>query len=400
MASGYRYLDNSGVIVPDTADLRDEVSAEWRQAFGLDLRVTPDTPQGVMIVAETRARADVLGFNAAVANQINPDLAGGRFLDALCFFTGLERLAATRTLVRDVTVTGQPGTPLPAGIRARTAGGDLFSSVGGVTLDGTGTATVDFQAVDFGPIPCSVGALSTVVDMVLGWETVLNAFEGVPGIAEESDESLRQRRRVTLARQGISTVEAQVSDLYAVPNVRSLQFRENIAATTQVIDGITMVAHSVWACVDGGTDLDIATSLLKNKTDGAAWNGLVSVPVLEPFSGQTYTVLFDRPVLTPILVRVTVRRGTTTIDLQTAVRDAVMAWANNVIPGESGLAVGTNVSPYEIAGGVSISIPGLFVAKVEVAPVSTGVYQPTELIMATDELATLTSSSILVIELP
>jgi len=399
MANGYRYVELTGVIVPDTADVRAEVEAEFRQAFGQDLRVTPDTPQGVLITGETRARSDVLAFNATIANQINPDLAGGVFLDALCAMLGLFREAATRTLVRDVTVTGQPGTPLPAGIRARTAAGDLFQSVGGVTLDGTGTATVDFQAVDTGPIPCAVGALNTVVDMVLGWETVLNAFEGSPGVAEESDESLRQRRRVTLARQGISTVEAQVSDLYAVPNVRSLQYRENIAATTQVIDGITMVAHSVWACVDGGLDLDIATSLLNNKTDGAAWNGAVSVPVLEPFSGQTYTVLFDRPDLIPVLVRVTVRRGTTTIDLQTAVRDAVMAWANNVIPGEQGLAVGVPVSPYEIAGAVSISIPGLFVAKVEVALASTSIYQPTELAVALNELATLTSSSITVVEL-
>lgn len=395
----YKYLSETGVIVPDTSTLQAEVEGEYKDAFGQDIRVTPDTPQGVLIAAEVRARADVLGLNAALANQINPDLAGGRALDAICYLLGLERSIATRTLVRNVTVTGQPSTPLPAGIQARTTGGDLFASVGGVTLDGTGTAIVDFQSVEFGPIPCAVGALNTVVDMVLGWETVLNAFEGTPGTTQQSDESLRELRRLTLARQGISTVEAQVSDLYAVPNVRSLQFRENIAATTQVIDGITMVAHSVWACVDGGLDLDIATSLLKNKTDGAAWNGSESVPVLEPFSGQTYTVLFDRPIAIPILVRVTVRRGTSTADLQTAVRDAVMAWANNVIPGESGLAVGRSVSPYEIAGGVSITIPGLYVAACEVATVASGVFQPTELAIATNELATLTSSSITVVEL-
>lgn len=393
------YVDTTGLIVPDTSDLQATVVGEWRSAFGQNLRVTPDTPQGVMIAAEVRARADALGLAAAVANQLNPDYAGGIFLDADCALLGLARATATRTLVRDVTVTGQPGTALPAGIRARTAAGDLFESVGGVTLNGTGTASIDFQALDYGPVPAGVGALNTVVDMVLGWETVLNAFEGDPGAPEESDEALRERRRVTLARQGISTVEAQVSDLYAIPNVRSLQFRENIAATTQVIDGITMVAHSVWACVDGGTDLEVATSLLNNKTDGAAWNGAVTVAVLEPYSGQTYNVKFDRPDLVPILVRVTVRRGTSTADLQIAVRDAVMAWANDVVPGEKGLAVGVDVSPFEIAGGVSIQLPGLYVAKVEVATVASGVYQTTELAIATNALATLTSSSITVVEL-
>jgi len=48
---------------------------------------------------------------------------------------------------------------------------------------------------------------------------------------------------------------------------------------------------------------------------------------------------------------------------------------------------------------VSVRAPGLFVTKVEVAPTSTGVYQTDELPIALDEIATVTTSSITVIEL-
>lgn len=395
----YKFILQTGTIVPDTADLLAEVQGEWKTAFGEDLQVTPDTPQGVMISAEVAARAEVAENNAALANQINPNLAGGVFLDAICALLGLERATATRSLIRDVVLTGQPSTAIPAGVRARTVGGDLFESVGGVVLDSIGVGTIDFQSVEFGPIAAAIGALSNVVDSVLGWETVNNPTAAIPGVLEQSDESLRELRRRTLARQGISTVEAQISDLSALPNVRSLQFRENISASPQIIDGIPMVAHSVWACVDGGLDADIARSLLENKTNGAAWNGAVTVAVTEPFSGQVYDVMFDRPTAVPVLVRVTVRQGSSLADPQLAVREAVMAYVNGLIPDERGFVVGDDVSPFEIAGAVSHFLPGMFVSKVEVATAPGGVYQTTELAIALDEIATTQSSSITVIEL-
>lgn len=393
----YKYLLESGTVVPDTSTLLADVQGEWKDAFGQDLQVTSDTPQGVMIAGETAARSEVLRTNAALANQINPDIAGGVFLDAICSLLGLQRATATRSLVRGVQLNGQPSTVIPAGSRAITLGDDLFESVGGVVLDATGLGFVDFQSVEYGPIQCAAGSLNRVVDSVLGWETVTNPDAGIPGTSEQSDESLRDLRRRTLARQGISTVEAQVSDLNALDGVKSIQFRENIAATTQIIDGITMVAHSVWACVDGGADLDIARSLLTNKTDGAAWNGAVTVPVLEPFSGQTYDVQFDRPDVVQLLVRVTVKQGSSLADPAIEVPKAVVAYANGEIPGERGFVVGVNVSPYEIAGGVSYFLPGMFVSLVEIAPVSTGVYQPTTLALALNEVAQTQISSVTVV---
>lgn len=395
----YQFVKQSGTVVPDTADLLADVQAEWKSAFGQDLQVTPDTPQGVMISAEVAARAAVAENNAALANQINPNLAGGVFLDAICALLGLERAVATRSLVRGATITGQPGTSVPGGVRARTDADDLFESVGGVILDSLGAGVVDFQSVEFGPVMAAPGTLVHVVDSVLGWETVNNTNAASPGVAEQSDESLRDLRRRTLARQGQSTVEAQVSDLNATEGVKSIQFRENIAATTQVIDGITMVAHSVWACVDGGTDADIAAALLENKTNGAAWNGAVVVPVVEPASGQTYNVKFDRPTPVPILVRVSVRQGTSTADAQDAVRDAVMAYVNGEIPGERGFVVGVDASPFEIAGAISYFLPGMFVSKVEVAVAPSGPWQTVELAIALDEIATTTLASITVVEL-
>lgn len=375
MSTPYDYITQTGTIVPDTSDVQTEVQDEWKQAFGTDLNVDASTPQGVMITAETATRVAVVQANAKVANQINPNLAGGVFLDALCALLGLKRSPATATQVTNVTLTGVINTVLPAGTRASLGpGGEVFQLQTGVILgndgSGGGIAYGVFTCVDTGPIACPNGALNTPVDAVLGWETITNNTGGSPasvttvGQNVQSDASLRELRNNTLAKQGISTVQAQISNLYdpeVCPGVTSVAFRENIADTTQTIDGIVMVAHSIWACVDGGTNLDIATSLLENKTDGANWNGATTQAVVEPFSGQTYTVKFDRPTYVFIYGAMTIKQGTYTGNLQQDAAQAVADYFVGNVDGFKKVGIGDTVSPFEIAAAVVAQCPGAIV---------------------------------------
>lgn len=392
-----QYIAATGVIVPDTGAINDGVVTEWRSRFGEDLRVSADTPQGVLITAETLARRAVAEDNAALANQINPDLAGGQFLDALCALLGLERIPASRTQVNGVILSGRPNTFIPQGVRARSTTGDLFATAGAYMLDSLGSASVTMLAVETGPVASTAGTITAIVDPVLGWEGVTNPTDGIPGVTIQSDASLRDLRRRTLALQGISTPEAVISEVSAVPNVRSLQFRENITDAPATIDGIPMVAHSVWICVDGGTDTDVALALLTNKTAGAAWNGATAVSVVEPSSGQTYVVLFDRPDEIEILVRVTIRPSNAIVDPQTAIPAAIVAYANGLQDGERGFVVGGPVSPFELAAAVNRASPLIHVVRVEVAPVSTGVYQSLELPVGLQEVARVVASSVTVV---
>lgn len=393
----YLFNPQTGVVVPDTGDVQADVEGEWKGAFGQDLRVSADTPQGVLITAEVLARIGVAESNAALANQINPDLAGGVFLDAIAALLGLQRAPATRTAVPGAVLTGRPNTLIPQGVRARSAAGDLFATAGAVQIGPGGSVTVGLLSVEDGPVPAPAGSITTIVDPVLGWETVTNPIDGVPGTFQQSDASLRDLRRRTLALQGISTPEAIVSAVSALPNVRSLAFRENVAGTQQVVDGIVMAPHSVWVCVDGGQDDAIAAALLENKTAGAGWNGMTVVNIEEPYSMQTYAVRFQRPAEVQVLVRVTLRQGQSVVDPQQVVPAAVVAYANGQMDGERGFVVGGAVSPFELAGAVNRAAPGLFVSRVEVAPVSTGVWQDSELPISLMQVARVQASSVTVV---
>lgn len=391
------YVVETGTIIADTADVLAAVQQEWKNSFNnQDLVVTADTPQGVMITAETAARVAVAENNAALANQINPNLAGGIFLDAICALTGHARDAATRSTVT-ATLSGVAGTPIPEGSIAATGAGDRFVTIGAVTIGTGGTVDAAFQSAETGAIPCAVGALSVIVSAVLGWEAVTNAAAANLGKARQSDQALRGRRRVTLARQGISLAEAITSALYAVDGVKSLAFRENTANTSAVIDGVTLAAKSVWTCVSGGTDSAIAAALLTSKSGGCAWNGATEVEVTEALSGQTYAVKFDRPAAVPIKVRVTVKLTTASGDVQTSVRAAVLAWAEMADDGLPGLRVGGAISPFDLAAHINATITGLYVAKVELTTVDDDAFAVAELAVALDHVPVLASGSIAVV---
>lgn len=391
----YDYITSTGVIVPDTSTVLAEVQAEWQAVFGADLDLTPSTPQGLMIAAETLSRIGVARNNADLANQINPNLATGVFLDAIASLSNMTRTPATHTTVT-ATVTGNVGTIIYAGALAETAAGDLFECTTSTTIPASGTIDAPFQSVETGPIPCAAGALSVITEGILGWSTITNAAAGTLGVVTQSDTSFWLDRKNTLAKQGISTVEAIISALYATDGVLSLSFRENTAATTQVIDGISMVAHSIYACVYGGTDADVAAALFTNKTGGAAYNGTTSVPATDPVSGQAYTVLFDRPTEIPVLSKITVRLAGASGDPSAAIKQAVLDYAQGNIQGEPGFVVGGSVSPFELSA-AAMGIAGVYVVTSEVALASSGVFQSTEIAIAIDEIATITLASVSVV---
>lgn len=374
----FKYLNDTGVIVPDTESIFQEVADEFRNALGQSLVVTPDTPQGALIASETVARETIVANNAALANQINPNIAGGVFLDAICALLGLERTAETATRVPLVTLSGVPGTVIPFGSRARDAAGNLFYTVSGVSLGADGTARVDMVSEVTGPVTAPVGAVSTVVDTVLGWESVTNTTAGDVGNVEQSDASLRQLRRDTLARQGVSLREAQLSALNDLDDVRSVVFRENYSDADSVIDGVFLKKHSVWTCIDGGTDQAIARILLSSKSAGANWNGDTLVSYVDPISGQTYPVRFDRAVLVPVYVTVTVKRNGDPSDATKVIPQAIVNYANGLIPDDAGLRIGVPVSPWEIAAAVNYYHPGFTVKNVGLTT-GTGVPQSVEI---------------------
>lgn len=361
----YRYINNKGVIVPDTAALRKEVEDEFRTVFGQSINLSPETPQGVLATMEIENRDAIVRNNAELANQINPDIAGGIFLDAIWALMGGERINATHSYLSNVEFMGVPGTIIPKGSQALTINGAVFETLTSLIIADTGKITGDMRAKEYGPITCGIGQLNKVASSVLGWEKVNNTTHAIIGRYAESDIKARRRRKQTLAKNTISVAQAITSSLYELAGVNSLSFRENFTDKTLTIDGISLLPHSIYVCVEGGDSHEIANVLLRTKTIGAAFNGDIEINLLEPASGQAYPVKFSRPKEVTIFCKVTVKKSS--FDAQTIIPDTLEKWSHGEIEGDNGLVVGRDVSPFEISAAVNAVEPHLFVTKVELS---------------------------------
>lgn len=391
----YNFIESRGVIVADTAMTRAQVEAEFRAVFGDDMPTDPATPQGMLITRITEERDAIARNNAEVANQVNPNLAGGLFLDSLVALTGGRRRSSVRSQIIGAELGGVPGTNVPAGSIAETAQGEQFELVATVVLNAAGVASGNLRALQEGEIVVPPGGLNTVASSVLGWETISNPDAAIPGQVEENDVLLRRRRAQTLALQTTSINEAIVSRLYSIETVRSCHYLENYADVDQVIDGIPMRKHSIWACVEGGTDQAVAQALFETKTVGGGYNGAVVVHVQDPVNGRLYEVKFDRPEEIALLIRVTVKASP--LDVQQLVPDLIMNYVGGDIEGDVSFVVGSDVSTFEIASAVNQQEPTIFVKKVELSVVGSGTWSPDTLEIAPNQIARTQRSSIQVV---
>ncbi|KAA5921369.1 hypothetical protein F1536_23305 [Achromobacter xylosoxidans] len=391
----YSFIVNRGVIVPDTATTRAQVEAEFRAVFGDDMPTDPATPQGLLITRITEERDAIARNNAELANQINPALSGGVFLDSLMALTGGRRRSSVRSLIVGAVLGGVPGTNVPAGSIAETEQGEQFELVNTVVLDAAGSAAGNLRALQDGEIIVPAGGLNTVASSVLGWETITNPSAAIPGQREENDVLLRRRRAQTLALQTTSINEAIVSRLYDIEAVRSCYYLENYEDVDQVVDGIPMRKHSIWACVEGGTDIEVAKAIFETKTVGGGYNGAVVVQVPDPVNGRLYEVKFDRPEEVTLLIRVTVRSST--LDVQQLIPDLVMNYVNGDIDGDVSFVVGSDVSTFEIASAINQQEPSIFVKKVELSVVGSGTWSADTMVIAPNQIARTQRSSIQVV---
>lgn len=374
MTDVYNYIVTTGVIMPDTADIQNDVNAEFDAVFpGINL--DPSTPQGILATTEVAARQAVADNNAVLANQINPNVAGGVFLDAIMALTGSFRTPGTPSTVF-CTITGIAGTSIPAGSQVSDADGNLYQITNTTVIPSGGTISgVPFQSVLTGAIPGVAGTLTVIVSNILGWETVTNPAAATAGSTTQSDAAARAFRANTLALQGSGIAQAMTSAVYAVigGGGGTLSFLENATSAPASPGGFPMVANSIYMCVNpaGRTLTSIAQAMTNTKGGGCAYNqgyGVPQgVPITNPYSAQTIEVLFDTPNFVTISMIVNVTNFNNVQDVTSAVQNAILTYASGGIPNEPGFPVGASVSPFQIAGAINILVPGLFVSEVQVA---------------------------------
>lgn len=286
----YDYSSENGVITPDTSTLKAEVEAEFKQIFGNDIDLSSASPLGRFCAYETECRRKVIENNAAMVNTLNPRKTYGIYKDILGSLFDNQRLGGTASTVY-AQLGGAAGTVIPSGALAMDKSGNYWRSQSDITIAENGAAAGYFICKKIGPVACPAGALNQIITPVLGWETINNEEAGDIGQDRQSDADFN----IENIYHGKALMQSILSKLKSVNGFKSVWGFDNYGDTPQTVAGVTAAAKTVYVCVDGGTDADVAQCIFESKSAGAGYTGDVLVEVYEPVSGTYTPVKFNRP---------------------------------------------------------------------------------------------------------
>lgn len=293
-------FQSDGLVLPSEQSILEGVQADYNAAFGGNLNMNLETPQGQLISSTAAIIADANNVLAEFVNQVDPDTADGVMQDAIARIYFLQRNPATATSV-DCLCTGVPGTLIPADARASDSAGNIYLSAEDKVIEGNGSVLVTFQHEKTGPLACPAGSVNQIYRAQIGWDSVTNPLPGVMGAAVESraDFELRRRRSVALNSIGsLPSIYASVSQLQDVLDVYVTE--NNTSQPVNVgISNYPLKPHSLYVAVLGGDGLQIAEAIWQKKNVGCNYNGNTSVIVqdnsylVDP--KPAYEVVFQRP---------------------------------------------------------------------------------------------------------
>ena len=285
--------DRAGTSRTSYADYVVQLQRLYRDALGADLDLAGESPQGQQIGLEALAYAEIDETIVSISNAGSREHALGSQLDDLGTVLQISRIGPAFTTVV-VTLGGVSGTVVEAGSRARSTTGDLFLLVNDATIGTTGTVTADMRSVVAEAVPATANTINSIVDVVAGWETVVNAADGTVGRASEADDAYRIRQGQLTdinAHATVGAIEARVRQVEGVSKVLATSNDEAADVTTR---GVTIPANSIFVVVQGGVNAAIAKAIAESKPSGIPTAGSVSVNYTHD-NGNIVPISFTRP---------------------------------------------------------------------------------------------------------
>ena len=300
-----------------------------RTALGSDVDLGGESPLGQLLGFFAMRDMQIQERIVALANGLSRQRAVGNQLDDLFSLLGITRRDATRSTVT-ATLGGAPGATVRGGTRAATGAGDYFRLRADAVIGAGGTVAAEMEAVETGPVEAAPGALSRVVDVVTGWETVTNAAAALLGRDREPTPAYRMRGALETDRNAVAHVRAIAATILDA-GASDVIVRHNNGDDDVTVRGVTVKAHGVLAVVVGASDQQVGDALAESVPAGIA-TGIGTVTVMDTVAGP---VQFSRPTDIPVTVEITLELGTEFPgDGSITIRSVIVSTINSLSTGE------------------------------------------------------------------
>ncbi|MCG3461554.1 baseplate J/gp47 family protein [Xenorhabdus bovienii] len=320
----------SGITAPDYPTILERLTGYFRQIYGEDAYLEPDSKDGQMLAIYALALHDANNMVIESYNTYSPRTSSGAALSNNVAINGLSRHAATRSTA-DVTLVGQVGTVVKNGL-VRDRNNNPWALPDIVTIGTQGTVTVTATCQKLGAITAAPGDIYIIGTPTRGWQSVTNSHSATAGAPIEPDGALRIRQHKSVALPSRTVLDGMHGAISLIPGVVRLRGFENDTHKTDV-NGIP--PHSVAMIVDGGDATEIAKTIALKKTPGSGTFGDTTINVRNHY-GLSTPVRFSRPVDVSVYVElnITAFEGYTTL-VGDRIKTAIAKYINTIVIGDN-----------------------------------------------------------------
>ena len=273
----------------------------YRNALGEDTSTDAATAIGRIIREKAMVAVKIDELATWIAAGLNLYQASGRQLTDYATLMGIPFNEGSRSTVT-VTATGVASTIIPAGSRIRTAAGAIFETSIDAVIESAGTVDILCRSQQIGPIHAAAGALTEIMDIIAGWDSVTNTEAAVAGIQPESETEWVERYLNRMAIHGQGTLENIAARVREVDGIRETVVLHNPVSLEVTDRGFTQDANSFSVIISGdGTAADIARAIADTAPPGIPMTGSQT----HDLDGVTYR--WTPATLTAIAVTITTR---------------------------------------------------------------------------------------------
>lgn len=191
----------TGIIVPTEADILAGVQADMQAAFGGNLNMNLETPQGQLATSQAAIIAASYAELLNLANSFDPAYASGRLQDAIGRYYNLSRNPPLPTVLT-VNCYGGTGLNIPAGALLQDTNSNQYVALSSGIIPAAGFIQLVFACTIPGPV--QVPGSVTIYQTIQGWDSVA-LVSGVEGQAVENRAAFELRRQQTLQANSNNT---------------------------------------------------------------------------------------------------------------------------------------------------------------------------------------------------
>jgi uncharacterized phage protein gp47/JayE len=316
-------IDENGLTLPLFVDVQGWLQTAFREIYGQDIYIEPDSQDGQLIGILSKAFHDAYSTIGSAYNAFSPTTAQGIGLSRVVKINGIRRKIPTKSSV-DLRIVGWAGTIIQNGIVDDELG-NVWDLPTTVVIPPEAETIVTALARTWGEIRAAPNTITHIQTTVRGWQSVTNPEAATVGMPLEDDSMLRVRQSLSTALPSRSMFESLVGAVASIEGTNRYRGYDN---STTGVDEWNLPQNSISIVVEGGDVDEIAQVIYNKKAPGTATFGTTFATVIDD-AGIPHKIQFSRPRQVPVQILIPIvplARYTSSKDL--AIRTNVSNWVN------------------------------------------------------------------------